>query len=423
MSQRSRTNPFLIPLVLISVTLADPIYGGLQAQRINVNVRHQNDLAGVIDFDQGKSVTKPGGLPSSLPDLEANPGDSICIAVRNAHSVFYAYSLETIVDTTKESLPVLTPLVALLRGQLPPGVGAEGRVDPNGVADPAVKEFHEIFSPLSIQIAIAQDSVRLSDDPDLGITLAKRAVRTISNELPDAAPDAWFDRNKPKTPVDSMVRVALRAYGRALIAARKSLKTTYAPNAAETVVRCAAVGTGKTTIKLRIKKSAESGARFTSDNALSVVVQPRYQRSAVEGVAGILLGFVRNVPSFSVTNGVVAVDSSIDSRITRPGGFVVMNLVRQGPYAIGPALGVGIGSDGKPARSDLLLGAIASYKDLLRIGVGFGTSKVTIGLKDPAAAGQPLPNGAKLDDLLVQDDRRAWYILVAIPALQIKSPF
>ena len=422
---------FAFSLTAIAMLYASP--GGAQ---VSVTVTHGQGGSGITGYVAGKSSQT---YPSPQPWITLSgiaTGDSVCFDVIDAHSVFYNYTVGVTVDTASERLPDVSSAVGLLK-QAISATGRGGSVELTLDAEGAyTADFYRIFSPLADSIVAVQADIERSDTD--GIQVAKAAVKRLPSSPTSADLDAWVkDATNSTKPTDKpadkstlasdahnrLVIAALKAYGQTLLSTREALRGSYAPSIPVKVRTCGAVGAGKTTIRLDIKKKTAFGARDAKDGIATVVVTPRYERSVIEAMPILFAAFVHDRPEFSLQNGIVRRTVIGDSRIYRPGGVIALNLPPSEAFAYGPFIGFGVTSENKLSLSDFLGGALFSYNNQVRFGVGYGNTTVVTGIASPAVENQPLDGTTKLEDLLVKGDKRAWYLLIALPSLTLKSPW
>ena len=411
------------------------------AQDLHVRVQHGISGSGIAGYQRGKEVVTYQNLQPRLTGLKLKQGDSICVDVVNAHTVFYGYSTATVVDTTAEKLPAALATIAALLQPLVPGMSmvttTGGVVDewatlaivvnsaPRSTAfDSAVADFYKLMGPLSIVIADVQKEVKRSDI--LGIDHAKNHVEKLP--LSPTADDlkAWLKTAEDNVPVTErahrMALAALMAYGEQLLAIRAALQKTYPRNLLDVSTHCSALGRGETTVTLKVARKVEHAQRV-GETLATVVVDPAYERGFIEAFPLFLVAHADDVPQFALDNGVIVRTVDDDARLYRAGAAMVLNLPGSGEIGYGPAIGFGVATGGTLSLADLFIGGVVSYKDYVRIGIGYGSSQVPSGLEAPAVVGEPLAAGHVLDELITREDQRAWYITIALPKLTLKSPF
>lgn len=437
----SRRAPFSILLLLI---LLPVLVRAAAAQDIHVRVQHGEGASGIVGYQRGSEVVRYDVPQLRITRLTLSPGDSICIDVENAHPVFYGYSITAAVDTSTEKLPAeLVSVAALLQALLPGAPVAAARPTPAGAMarddwmrsvvteapksplDSLVKDYYKLMGDLSSAIVRVQAEVKRSDVQ--GIRHAKEQVATLPATPSSDDLAKWFDAAKSKITakdtVNAMVVAALKSHGESLIASRAALQQTYARNVPEIARNCAALGAGETTVTLKVGKKVDFAARDVGDHIATVVAEPAYQRAAIEAFPLFLVALANDVPRFGTENGVIVRTVDDDARLYRAGAAVVLNLPGSGTVAYGPALGLGVSTGGDLSLSDLFLGAVVSYKDYVRLGIGYGSTEVPSGLRAPAKIGAPLGESQVLDELIIRADRRAWYFTIALPKLTLKSPW
>jgi hypothetical protein len=411
-------------VVCLIVTLA--IAGILDAraafaQSARVTVYHGRGNSGGTSYDLGKgshdTKLRPDFGTWTLPR-----GTQLCVDVVNAQPNFYNYTLDVEVDTTKEKMPDLGSLATALKAVMTMTAGDAG---PELVSEPRfVEDFFNKFSPLADALDRVQAAIRLSDDPDKGVRFAKDTVARLLTESPNAADlERWANAANPQSVADRRMVAALKAYGETLLNARAALQKTYGPGAQETVRKCEKLGDGRTTVRLKVRKRGDFGSRDEGDAIVTIIAEPKYDRKLLEAFPVAYGAMISDVPTFRVDNSGIIRQSAEFSRQFRAGALVTINLPPSEKVAYGPALGVGVSGDKKLSLNDFYVGVVASYQEYFRVGIAYGSAEVTTGLKDEALVNQPLTSGKRIEDLLAKGQRNAWFILVGIPSLGLKSPF
>lgn len=398
----------------------------LAGQNVTVLVYHgRGNSTGIEGYEFGQTVVSYKSAHKSLGPMTLAHPDSVCFHVRDPHVAFYRYTTASVVDTTRETLPQLTALAAVLKASIPAGAaaavaGPDRLKQLTADSDVWVRDFVNLFGELYVTLTRVQSLVRASDNPDSGIVAAQQAVKLLPASPGADDLKAWAAAAKPAEK-DAFVVSALKDFGQSLLDMRKSLQTTYGDSAPSTIDRCTPVGAGRTTAKLSIARQMDFATRDVTP--LSVVVDPEYQHGFIEAFPLLLVAFARDVPTFTLSNGTIQTSTQVDARLYRPGAAAVVNVYRSGPIGVGPATLVGVGGDGKINLSDLGIGLVAAYKNLVQLGIGLGQTQAPTSLSSTAQLGGPLPQGKTLNDLIVRGDKRAWFMAIGIPGLNLKTPF
>lgn len=449
-------------LVLVSPQLAAAqdeavfvLYHG-RAGQSRVTVTDRNE--GSLNFRQRFSRSLTVGTP-------------VCVVVQNAHPANYKYSLEAIVDTSQPELPDLTrfnDFIGSLSGYLKLTTPEAQRSMLNfwNAPDPSrginslvpsipqeVADYIAALALLKADVDSATTWAKLSDAPEgpdpgtpAGRTGYQFAVGAIA-ALPSAAHrfnDAklkdhlgeLFKRAKqaakqPATGTSEweITVEALGGFADLLVNNRDQLKSAYSPETNAAPRLCKSVAAGTNTFRLAIAKVKESGSRDVTGKGaaepqyLSIEVLGRFQRKVVS-VDPLSLGVLAwNVPRFSVEGDTLR--QQLENPVTaRPGLMLSLNPSSWGvadDWGLGLGLGLGLGTES--VVTDVFMGAMVSFRNTIRVGIGYGRSRQPASVRN-ASVGMPVPaNLGRLDDAVQPGGlgKDAVYFLLALPGLSLKS--
>ena len=392
------------------------------------------------------------------------PGAEVCVIIANAHPVNYRYSLDAIVDTTKEPLPDVSAITAFLirlpgyvqpdaTKQAPvrslitsPGTHTEALAA--DVLDPRLETLIKSLAILRDEVKLADGAAKASDAPGAltdrdSDKVGFRAAVTAIGSLPDA--DLHFNDSKLAErhaaelkkvrewagTIDARLVIAdaLAASSALLISTRDRLRSDYSDNAASSLRLCKPVAVGRNIFRLQIAKTTTTGSRavYAKDEKTApfeIEVGSKYERKVVSLDALTVAVSSRDVPVFAIRNDSLVVRSVSNPTSVRPGVMLSMN-----PFAFGDADdwilggGIGIGYSSKDVISDLLVGLTFSYRNAVRVGVGLGKSNQPEKVKG-VEVGQRIPaNFGDLKDAIENGtlNARAWYMIVTLPGLTLKK--
>jgi len=172
----------------------------------------------------------------------------------------------------------------------------------------------------------------------------------------------------------------------------------------------------KTTIKLVITKIKDEDTTVRELlNEDIAVIEPRYTRKRFEVVPVVNLIFQSNAQKYYVENKILK-SSPDDEAKFNLGAMALMNIASFGDYkeyGVGIGIGYSLELEGK-TNSIFILPSI-SYKNIVRIGVGFGFTSSPVGLKEGATVGMALPeNISDIDDFIDYKRKTAAVISIAI---------
>lgn len=174
------------------------------------------------------------------------------------------------------------------------------------------------------------------------------------------------------------------------------------------------------TLSVTRKDTSEAKAREVG-RLMQVHVSPIYDRPVIELIPIAFGIYAKRVPQFSLRNNVIAREEGDEFRF-RAGTMMVANMVPFHPdqsVSLGVGVGFGFFGEGKPL-SDFLVGSLVSYRDLFRVGLGFGLSELPNSLKRPAAEGDPLPsNAGNITDVVETKKRGAIFMLFNMTGLSV----
>jgi hypothetical protein len=421
-----------------------------------------------ILFDQYNAVSGVRGLKNPLIYPQ---GTTVCLEVRNAHPVLYTYSLDVVVDSTKEQVKGLAEFTKTLISTSGIGeiTGLRTETEPARAtprpARPWVADYYNKLKRLRAGLSYAEGIAATSELPEgredaageragnrAGLRWAKHELQTADtlkelrdtslaktlDELYKASRTAAIDdrqksesneaaRSSVKDPTEDDVALldGLKNYGTSIVLARDALFKAY--EAAKTTWSdCRVVGKYPFTMSVSVKrKSAGTAKRFEGDKARSVTVTPRYKWPLLEVSPSALYVYSPNAPAFTVQNGIVR--QGTDEFRWRLGTVLVANALPLGEEAdvnLGGMVGLGWLDAKGQTPVDILFGGVMSVRNLLRIGLGFGSTSRPDHLKAPGVVDQALPAGTTtLDSLVVNRRRVGLFATIMVTGWSIKTPF
>jgi hypothetical protein len=231
---------------------------------------------------------------------------------------------------------------------------------------------------------------------------------------------------KPKDYVQKLIDL-LNQRATAVLASRNAIRTTYA-GLGGTYRECQKVGAGTTTLSLAIqaKDTAQFGKARDTGTPIIVTARSEYQRELLEVLPIGFLTFPSHKTGFGIENGLVAENVKYANDVAfRAGLMLASSPFRFGEineFAMGFGIGTGLVGDSKPALSEFLVGALGSWRDWLRVGLGYGFSQTPKALKNGATLGSALPlstENKKLDDFIDTEAARSFFLLFTISGLKL----
>lgn len=389
----------------------------------------------------------------------------ICVEVINAHPIFYDYSFGVELDTTQITLPDVANFLAFLRRQLPdPAVVSAlqaAGLDATQTADSLLRadlygyfrslhaepqwwwEYAGNLKILNEQVLLARQTAERSDQPQSypaqpGEEKDFRWARERILGLPATPghfndPDlegtltAWFAEARMRmeagnpAPEDRILLEALRTFGESLLHARDALLTAFR-EASPVFKTCLQVQAFRSIYWLGVaSRGTESQTRrAVGPRLLEIVVEPAFRRPVLELIPVAYALYRRNVAEFAVVDGRIRRTIDSDHFEFRVGGMLLANVKTFGArqeFAVGAGLGSNLfGTDA--ALSEFFLGALLSYRDLLRVGMGWGLASHR-GLEAGLQPGDPLPEGKSLEDVLVDDDVSALFLVFSLKGIPL----
>lgn len=408
-------------------------------------------------------------------------GSEVCVRIVNPHPVLYGYSLAVAVDTTPPPAPegisaFLSPLNTVFGAQgsalagtaeltgatfIPAdaGVGSSDariavaglRADEDTYFD-QIEELREQLDDLAADIKAAQEAARASDQPEVlvhgaggiatsappadgkgGLAYAQQAMRALPGEPGRFNDDKLAETLKnAQASLDAALKDAPEGYkrfaqllyerGATLMQVRNALRATYIGATLPGPI-CETVKRGRNTVTLRVvrRDTLLTPARDTGAALLTATVATYYPRPLLELIPVAYGIYSPRVAEFEVRDSVVRRDEA-DAYRFRGGTMLVINPLMFGPdrsIALGGGLGLGFGG-GDEAVSDFIVGALLSYRNYFRVGIGGGWAELPRRLKAPAQEGAPLPaNAGKLDDLVETRRKGALFAIFQLAGLSV----
>jgi hypothetical protein len=178
----------------------------------------------------------------------------------------------------------------------------------------------------------------------------------------------------------------------------------------------------KTTVKLIITKVDEKNSstiRELIDEEIATVF-PFYVRKRFEVVPVVNLVFQSNRQAFSVEDNLIKSIPDDDAKFNI-GAMALMNFTSFGEFReYGVGLGVGYSLQPSGKSSSFFAIPSLSYKDIVRLGFGFGYNLAPVGLKNGAKVDAPLPqNISNIQDVIDYKRKPAAVFTIAISGLKL----
>lgn len=412
--------------------------------------------SGVVRLEDGLRVTTPDAGRVYLP-----VGSRLCFDVQNALSARYTYDVKNVVDTTPPKLPDFSQLLAVLQPMLPTTTSKV--IAPKAIggqtflmlettpAKIVAKEWHASYldslRPIIKGIDSATKLVLAADTPedlaDIGLAARTRSAglgavqrellalpngggRIWSPRLPDDL-ESWYKHYGSQIPDDQKPLLEmLHGLGKQLLDASKTLRTNYL-DATSVSRTCDTVRVGVNTLTLiaSARDTTRANAR-TLKNIAHITAESPFDRKAVTLSPMAMFAMVDDVPHFILgSDSTVRRDPQHES-ITRIGTAIHLNAWQfreDHSWVVGPMLGIGFGTgNDKKLLADLMVGGTLGYRDAIRLGFGFGQTRVPDYIKSPAAEGARLPAGTLLNDVVGTNMRQTKYIVLTLNGLNFDIP-
>ena len=442
-------NPIQIVSILFICLIATLMPSVVYAQdQIVIDVYHGIQGSRIVDYQSDNGIVKS---EKTIQSFQAKKGTKILIRISNANPYFYTYSVSS-VDRPNEKLPDLSALTSLLSSQITKSENA---------SPPWWDDYRSKLQTVEKGLSIAQDIIKNSDvpeaiseldgNPEHGFKYAQGQLLKIgtpqNGQIGDptifrlfdgsldlkSSLDSWY--NAAKVAADAAVGdkdankfilSVFQKYAGAMLGTKNSINSMFL-HPAEVKFETT-VGDNPVTLHLKIKArdTTTTLVRELGDSVVTLNVNPFYDRATVVLAPVAYSIIASNVPSFSIVNGKITRGEDVSARF-RAGGFLSITPWNIGSYdqvGIGLGLGFGISTSGSTKFfSDFLFGGTISYRDDIRIGIGYGVAQLPSGLKAPFVEGQSLPtNSSSLDDIIENDYKGAIFILFNITGLNLKLP-
>lgn len=381
---------------------------------------------------------------NSISDLvlKKKKGDVISVRILNPNSLFYKYEIKyeesEMESEGKEITDLLTTLGTdlLARAVRPKAGGAPG-------AEPTFKDYKDKIVELIGDINTAKKHITDSDIPELPeealnlrrVAGLRRAIDNIA-----ALSSSNYRFNDPEllahlntlcnsiNVLDDYVKQGLLLLNASLVQNVNSIKKAVTDQAVPTIIKASFnVTEKKGEIYLAIDKIDPSNATLRRDlhpgnNRLKLAtVIPYYERATLEIVPVGNFLFAGNENEFFVDNGLVQSREVVKTRFMA-GAVLNANVAKFGEIRE-MAAGLGIGynfAEGSNALNNFYFSALFSYKNVFRIGGGFGFAQYPNGLKDGVKIGSSLPdNITNLEDIIEYKEKPTFFLTVALAGLSL----
>ncbi len=411
--------------------------------------------SGVVRSQDGLRATTPDGGRIYLP-----VGSRICFDVQNALSVRYTYAVKTVVDTSPpkvEDFSLVTAALQAVLGTKTPEktfkIMADGKLIflPEVKAPIVEKSWYESYTdslaPIVRGIDSATKLAAQADGPEdlaeiglaaktrsAGLGAAQRALlvlpddeaRIWSSRLADDL-EGWYKLYAPKASAkEKMLLESMHSLGKQLLESSKTLRTNYLD--ATLIGRvCDTVRAGVNTMTLVASARDTTRANVRDlKNIAHIAAEPPFDRKAITVSPMAMFAMVDDVPHFVLgADSTVTRDPQRES-INRIGTAIHLNawqFQQDNSWVLGPMLGVGFGTgNDKKLVADLMAGATIGYRDVIRLGVGFGQTRVPDYIKSPASEGKRIPAGTLLNDVVGTNMRRTTYLVLTLNGLNLDVP-
>ncbi|WP_343307790.1 hypothetical protein AAHN97_11665 [Chitinophaga niabensis] len=414
-------------LLLSIIMLTQTIY----AQ--DIQVYHGRKKETTVYNSKGESVTNYR--------LYKKQKDAVSIRILNPNPIFYKYELKyqesEIEAESKEITDLLVQIsVALVARTTPPVAGAAPGVEPT------YKIYQDALNKLLDEINTAKKYVAGSDNPELPKEAREfrrtGGLRKAIDQI-DALPATANHFNDPKlldnlntlcnqiVNIDDYIKKGLLLLNTSIVQNVNNIKKSATDQAVATVITADFNVTekkgeiylviSKADPNATVKRDFHSG---TEQIKLATVI-PYYERAVLEIVPVGNFLFAGQEKEFFIENNIVG---SREVKKTRfmPGVVLNVNAFRFGETRE-MSLGFGPGynfTSANNAFNNFYLSTLFSYKNIIRVGAGFGFAQYADGLKDGATVDNPLPAKIEnLDKVIVYKEKPTFFLTIAIAGLNL----
>jgi hypothetical protein len=274
-------------------------------------------------------------------------------------------------------------------------------------------------------------SGEIDRDHSTGLEYAKREIQRTGyfrlDNLIDRV-DEWKEQAEAASSFFSPeTKTALigHIHGKAmtLVQAVESIKKEYL-SASPTVKRCTKVADGLNTIQLYAQRRdtslVKSGTRDLGVIQQAEVRSPRMNRPALELlVAPYSAIALENVRSYSLDADSLLQAQAEDASSFGVGPMGLINLVRTPDISLGLGGGLGLGKD--KVVSGYYVSAVASYRDLFRLGLGVGWARFSDKLSSSVKLDSKLPGSLSLDKAIESRNVRAFFVTISVKGMSVLS--
>lgn len=413
--------------------------------------------SGVVQSQEGLRTTTPDAGKIYLP-----AGSRVCFDVQNALSARYTYDVKTVVDTNPPHIPDFALIAAALQPLLSAGgmhanfimsedkLNARAKSKANANAAPRAwyANYASTLAPLASDLDSATKLVARADAPEdlaeIGLPDKTRsgglgAVQRALLELPDDSGRIWSPslqedlesayklyKKEAGDSIDTAILEALHSVGRQFLASSKTLRSNYLDAASMSRV-CDTLRTGLNTMTLVVTPRDTTRKNLRDVKSIAhIAAETPFDRKAITMSPMAMFAMVDDVPHFILgSDSTVRRDPQHES-ITRIGTAIHLNAWQfreDHSWVVGPMLGIGFGTgNDKKLLADLMVGGTLGYRDAIRLGFGFGQTRVPDYIKSPAAEGARLPAGTLLNDVVGTNMRQTKYIVLTLNGLNFDIP-
>ncbi|WP_131450783.1 hypothetical protein [Flavobacterium subsaxonicum] len=376
------------------------------------------------------------------PSVRLEEGQTFTITVLNPNPALYSYKLKTADIEVKAEEKEITDLLSTFSTILGSRVGNSAVAA--FLALTPLQKYHVIIKELSDAVDLAKKHIKDSDvaesiiqaqayDSNVGFRKAVRDIGTMPNgQYKFNNPNLLNDLNalSDLSGVGTLEKEAFRLLNNSLVEKINEIKKQANPATTLTVWTETFKVTEKTTqISIEIEKIDKNNTSLVRDGngaapyILNVaLIEPYFKRATLELVPVASITHSNYYNEFYLENNVVR-SRERSKTMFNTGIILNVNIARFG-VAKEMAVGIGPGYKFSAEENDfenLYLSALFSYKNFLRVGVGFGFSKVPRDdLKGGVKTGDLLPaNISNLDDLIQYEEKPGFFFTISFAGLNL----
>jgi len=374
--------------------------------------------------------------------MRLRQGEQFAVRILNPNPLFYKYEVKYDEQEDEVESKIITDALTVLNGILATRAGASN-------LDKTYNQYSGAINNLLEDIQAAQKLINDSEVPELEISALngerngglKFATDQILGKVQPGvrlqlstakyrflSPTLNKDLDELLNAIDGLDQISKRsldALNKSIVQQVNGIKEKMLN--VETEIDSKFTVTSKTTkvvlTILPIDPDNHDLSRLTVDQIEIATIVPYYQRAVLELVPVGNFLFAGDVKEFYVEDDVFK--SRTKTKTTFAPGVVLNANVASFGYRKEMSAGLGLGyklAKSEDAIDNLYFSALFSYKEFLRVGLGFGFAAYPNSLKDGLQEGDSMPsNITNIADLIEYKDKPTMFLTLSFAGLSLTS--